>query len=108
MTQDPVTRRYPDYGLMLKLHGASPQEISAFSHNIAMEIVDELGWDKYSRQKLKNIKVEQSQILKLIKNHLLERGIYPIKQPEIKIYRRYIKLVYLEVQRYLEYLISKK
>jgi hypothetical protein len=99
--------KYVNPDLMYRLHASSPQEIGAFTHNLAMEMIDELGWDEYTDNPEYIERVDYIHLLGKVKDHLTNRGIYPKTPAEVKVFRRYLKLVYQEVERYREWLLSK-
>jgi len=79
-----------------KLYYASPQEIAAYSHNIAINIIKNNNLDK------KNEKISSNEITHYV-NAYLDDIFKNKSDPKIKkVYNRYYKLVYLELQRFLE------
>lgn len=85
------------------LYFASPQEISAFSHQMALDVIKANGLDKVERlQDIPRIKGED--IIAYINNRINNRFAQPRNPQEVQVRRRYIKLVYQEVHRYIEHL----
>jgi len=108
--KDSATNKYKNHDMMARLHAASPQEIGSYTHNLAMEIVDELGWDEYDDPKdIKHWSGEERvrHLLDKVRNHLVSRGITPTTRAEIDVFRRYVKMVYVEVEKYREMLLDK-
>jgi len=108
--KDPSTNKYKNPDLRARLHASSPQEIGSYTHNLAMEIVDEIGWDEYSNpEDIKHWSGEEyrNHLLGNIRNHLVSRGITPTTRTEIAVFRRYLKMVYVEVEKYREMLLDK-
>lgn len=85
------------------LYYASPQEIAAFAHQMALDIIKANELDKVER--LQDIpRVEAEDIVSYINNRISNRFAQPRNPQEVKVRRRYIKLVYQEVHRYIEHL----
>lgn len=109
-----------------KFHGSSPQEIGSYVHEIAIKIIDSLYMEDAEPDELKKYFVApggtsanvdeyrtsnrylHDRITKDVQKHLSSRNILPNTPKEAMIYRRYIKGVYLEIQRYIRYLIDQK
>lgn len=106
--QDPVTKQYRDPQLMSRLHAASPQEIGAFTHNLAMEISEFLGWeDDLENVKYYNSEEHHNNLIHTIRNFLTDRGITMKTPAEVAVFRRYLKMVYVELERYRRYLLDQ-
>jgi hypothetical protein len=99
--------QYVNTALMHRLHAGSPQEIAAFAHNLALEIIHELNWDDADLYPQDIERVDYLHLLGKVKDHIVDRGIVPRTPREIQVFRRYIKLVYQEIDRYRDYLINK-
>ena len=97
---------YVNPSLMYRMHAGSPQEIAALSHDLALEIIDELGWDEYDDPSYLE-RVDYQHLLGKVKDHLSNRGIVPKTPEEIKVFKRYIKLVFTEVERYREWRLKQ-
>jgi hypothetical protein len=83
------------------LYYASPQEMSAFSQQMALDAIRKF--------KLRNIKSEEDipritseDILNFIKEVIGNRFGDPRNQKEYAVFKRYAKIVYQEVQKYLD------
>jgi hypothetical protein len=77
-----------------KLYFASPQEIAAFSNEIALRIIDDYSDDGDFSLDPKKLSKVIPRYLQLIKN--------PKTDLERKVYKRYAKLIYQEITRYLD------
>lgn len=106
-----------------RLHGTSPQEIGSYVHEIAIKIIDSLYMEDAELDELKKYFVApggtssnvdeyrtsnrylHDRITRDVQEHL---SLLPNTPKEKMIYRRYIKGVYLEIQRYIQYLINQK
>lgn len=83
------------------LYLASPQEIAAFSHNIALRVINDLNLRYVNR--LQDIqKVDSDTILYFIDKFLNGRFKQPANSKEKAVYKRYMKLAYLEVDRFVD------
>lgn len=97
---DPSTR---DYARWMHLYRASPQEITAFAHDIANRIISDNQLDSYDVQVGAITMSELTpQIVNAIKLYL-----HPNTRIEQKIFNRYVKLVYLELKNYIDQLIDQ-
>jgi hypothetical protein len=94
---DPEKARY--YHLYL----ASPQEMAAFSHEMAMYIIR--GYDLNRIQNVKDIpKFSEEDIVDAVKSFVHDRFRDPKNAKEYTVFKRYIKLVYQELDRYVDLL----
>jgi predicted SprT family Zn-dependent metalloprotease len=85
------------------LYYASPQEIAAFAHQMALDVIKANGLDKVER--LQDIpRIESEDIISYINNRISNRFAEPRNPQEVQVRRRYLKLVYQEVHRYIEHL----
>jgi hypothetical protein len=85
------------------LYYASPQEIAAFAHQMALDVIKANELHKVER--LQDIPhIEGEDIIGYINNRLNNRFAEPRNPQETQVRRRYIKLVYQEVHRYIEHL----
>jgi hypothetical protein len=85
------------------LYYASPQEIAAFAHQMALDVIKANELDKVER--LQDIpRIEGEDIIAYINNRINNRFAQPSNPQEVQVRRRYIKLVYQEVHRYIEHL----
>lgn len=112
--------QYINSELMNRLHAGSPQEIGAFVHNIALNIIKSYYFDETPLDQLKyytdikspyyreNTTALRTDIVHAVRDHLVARNIRPESRIEKEIYKRYMKMVYLEIQKYLEWLIKSK
>lgn len=112
--------QYINPELMNRLHAGSPQEIGAFVHNIALNIIKSYYFDETPLDELKyytdikspyyreNTTALRTDIVHAVRDHLVAKNIRPESRIEKEIYKRYMKMVYLEIQRYLEWLIKFK
>ncbi len=88
------------------LYFASPQEIAGFAHTIAVSLIHSLGLNKATR--LQDVKtVTAQQIVSYVDNYLDSRYKNPTNPKELQVYKRYLKLVYIEVTNYLNSLKQK-
>lgn len=86
-----------------QLYSASPQEMGAFVHNIVQQIIE---YHKlYRVKKLSDLPTQQA-ILADIKI-FVSSYIQPTTVKTQRVYNRYLKLVYQEMDRYLENLREK-
>ena len=87
------------------LYFSSPQEIGAFAHNVALTVIRKNMFDKCDIQELpalfKKLTTEDiaDAIRKIIGSNRFKN---PANSKEIKVYNRYLKLAYLEIQRYVD------
>lgn len=85
------------------LYYSSPQEIAAFSHQMALDIIKAYGLDKVERsQDIPRLGAED--IISYTNNRISNRFAEPRNPQEVQVRRRYLKLVYQEVHRYIEHL----
>lgn len=83
------------------LYMASPQEIAAFGHQAALNIVRDYGFAQATS--LEDLAgVSPNDIMIAVNTITGGRFKSPRNPKEVMIRKRYLKLVYLEVQRYLE------
>jgi len=82
------------------LYLASPQEISAFAHNISMNIIQDFGL-RHARNVDEIENIESSTIVGYVDDYLQNRFKQPSTPKERAVYKRYLKLVYLELSRYV-------
>lgn len=88
------------------LYYASPQEIAGFAHTIAVNLIHSLGLNRATR--LQDVKpVTGQQIVSYVDNYLDSRYKKPANARENQVYKRYLKLVYIEVTNYLNSLKQK-
>lgn len=90
---------HDDESRFLYLHAGSPQEIASFAHEMALDIIVNSGLDdKYiaSADDIEDAKDHQRSIVHYVKNK-----INPKTPAEEKVFRRYVKLVYQELDRYI-------
>lgn len=92
---DPTHEYYPRWE---KLYRASPQEISAFVHDISTELIDRYQLDSPRTY------VEPDTIRYLMPDigKEIRKYIQPSTRLEHKIFNRYAKLTYLELKQYLD------
>lgn len=91
-----------------KLHSSSPQEITALAHNVALKIMSDFNYhNAKSIEDIEELEADtiQHYIDDFIKNRL---GHMPETPIEKKVYKRYIKQVYLEIQSYIKHLEESK
>lgn len=87
-----------DYGI----YQASPQEIAAFSHNIANKIIKDFDLFQYPNN------IDQDQYYDIIQSYVFEHLRYTVEQRnnmnyiERKVFNRYAKQIYQIVRHYLE------
>jgi len=94
-----------DSTLYSKLYMASPQEMSAFAHNIVLDIITLSGLDHVSSmQQLIEIvkKIDAKWIVKTITNYIQDKFRNPEDKKEYEVFKRYVKLVYQELNRYID------
>lgn len=86
-----------------QLYYASPQEMAAFAHNIAQRIIRFWGIDDSLRlEDLPTAQQAMTGVKDDIRNH-----INPTTIKTQRVYNRYVKLVYQEVDRYIDYIRAK-
>jgi len=84
------------------LYYSSPQEIAAFAHQMAMDVIK--SYDLNNISNLKDIpKIEGEDIVINVNQRLNNRFAKPRNPQEMQVRRRYLKLVYQEVQRYIDH-----
>ena len=87
------------------LYYSSPQEISAFAHQAALSVIQNYYMDDVDNvEDLRSYTSELNprDIMSAIEERIGERFKKPRNPKELTVYKRYVKLVYLEVQRYIE------
>jgi len=85
------------------LYLASPQEMAAFSHEMAMYIIR--GYDLKNTQNVEDIpKFSEEDIIDAVKSFINNRFRDPKNAKEYTVFKRYIKLVYQELDRYVDLL----
>ena len=84
-----------------RLYYASPQEIGAFAHTFATRLIIKMGIDRITDPN-KLPKVTEEAIKAEIKNRVGEMYQNPSSKVEYGIFKRYLKLVYLEFAYYIE------
>lgn len=88
------------------LYFASPQEIAAFAHQMAIDVIKT--YDLNTVTRLEDIpKIEGEDVVIAVNHRLNNRFAQPRNPQEVKVRRRYLKLVYQEVMNYIEHLKSK-
>lgn len=86
-----------------QLYTASPQEIPAFAHQAALEVIHAYGFDDTDNpQDLQLNYLESSDIINAVNKVTSNRFSKPKNPREAMVYKRYVKLVYLEVVRYVQ------
>ena len=111
-----AANEYVDIEMMNRLHASSPQEIGAYVNNIAIDVINLLFLESYSKEQLiqyykqssKDISDLSKLIVEAVNNHLRSRNVLPNTKTEKRIYQRYYKMVSLIVNNYIDYLIKKK
>ena len=84
------------------MYYASPQEIAAFAHQMAMSVIK--AYDLNNVERLQDIpKIDSEDIVINVNQRLNNRFAKPRNPQEVKVRRRYLKLVYQEVQRYIDH-----
>lgn len=92
----------------MRLYYASPQEIAAFAHNAAQEVILNYGYeDAETVDELQLSGINASDILDAIDTVTSKWVKNPRTPKEAAVRKRYIKLVYQEVARYLNYKIEQ-
>jgi hypothetical protein len=87
------------------LYLSSPQEIAAFAHEAALRLIRDYGFNEIdSAEGFYN--VEASDIVSYVNQITGQRFKEPKTRQEQLVKQRYIKLVYQEVQRYIQYRIA--
>jgi hypothetical protein len=85
------------------LYLASPQEMAAFSNEMAMYIIR--GYDLKNTQSVENIpKFSENDIINAVNSFIHNRFRDPKNAKEYAVFKRYIKLVYQELDRYIDLL----
>ena len=85
------------------LYLASPQEMAAFSHEMAMYIIR--GYDLKRTQNVEDIpKFSEEDIVDAVKSFIHDRFRDPKNAKEYAVFKRYVKLVYQELDRYIDLL----
>lgn len=97
-SQKDLVNRYYD------LYYASPQEIAAFAHQAALEIIDYYAFDLMTHGASD---LNSKSISNFIDNKIGGRFRNPKNSREAMVRKRYLKLVYQEVIRYIEQRIAK-
>ena len=77
-----------------KWYHASPQEIAAYAHTIALDIIKDYQLSAYN--------IDSNTIIAYVKQHLKDSMPNPSTQQEVQIYRRYLKLAYQECMQYVQ------
>lgn len=89
-----------------KLYYASPQEITAFAHQFALDILR--AWDIDNAEEVEQLPsmgadgVDHKEIVTSIKRGIIRKLNNPDNPQELKVYKRYLKLIYQEVVRGIE------
>jgi hypothetical protein len=89
-----------------KLYYASPQEITAFAHQFALGILR--SWDVDNAESVDQLPtmgadgVDHKEIVASINRNMVRKFNNPDNPQEMKVYKRYLKLIYQEVIRGLE------
>lgn len=83
-----------------KLYRASPQEIAAFAHNAALKYIRDIDPDALEYYK--------RDLNKDLTGYMEDMFSDPTNRQEYKIFKRFHKLMYLEVVRYIEQLEKKQ
>ena len=87
-----------------KLYMASPQEMAAFSHEIAVKMANDFGLrDPRDLEDLNHAAsaINAESIIDYV-NERIGDYILPKERKELPVYKRYVKLVYQELMRYIE------
>lgn len=88
----------PDY----KLYKASPQEMAAFAHETALQIINDNQLDTVT-----DLDAVSNDLDSYIPGYIDNMFSDPANAQEYKVYKRFSKQVYLEVVRYIDYLKHK-
>jgi hypothetical protein len=89
-----------------KLYYASPQEITAFAHQFALDILR--SWDVDNAESVDQLPtmgadgVDHKEIVASIQRGIVRKFNNPDNPKELKVYKRYLKLIYQEVIRGIE------
>jgi hypothetical protein len=83
-----------------RLYYASPQEIGAHAHNMALIIVRDLGFDEPGADL--SIPLTAQDFVNALRKRIGDQYKDPSNPQEQAVLRRYLKLAYQEVQRYLQ------
>lgn len=87
------------------LYLASPQEITAFAHEIALQVVRDYGYDQATTvEELSGL--DARDIADAVNKKLSGRFSKPTTPKEVMVRKRYLKLVYQEIIRYIEHRLS--
>lgn len=87
------------------LYLASPQEIAAFAHEIALRVIRDYGFDRATTtDELSGL--DARSIADAVNTKLAGRFSKPSTPKEAMIRKRYLKLVYQEIVRYIEHRLS--
>lgn len=87
------------------LYLASPQEIAAFAHEIALQVIREYGFDQATAaDELTGL--DAASISATVNAKLSGRFSKPASPKEAMIRKRYLKLVYQEIVRYIEHRLA--
>lgn len=88
-----------------QLYLASPQEIAAFAHEIALQVIRDYGFDQaMSAEELTAF--DATSIADAVNAKLAGRFSKPSNPKEVMVRKRYLKLVYQEIVRYIEHRLS--
>ena len=88
------------------LYYSSPQEIAAFAHTIAVNIIHKLGLNKITNvNQIEPLSGEK--IVAHVNDFLNNSYKLPSKPQEYQVYKRYLKLVYVELTNYLNHVKQK-
>lgn len=94
LSKDDETRYYD-------LYMASPQEMGSFAHEMAMSMIRAYGLkDAKSEEEITPLTSEE--VSSFVRKYIHNRYSDPKNQKEYAVFKRYAKLVYQEVQRYIE------
>jgi len=86
----------------MELYRASPQEITAFSHMAALDVIKSFG---LNTNNLTDIHIPPNkEVLSKVVEHVKKYYNAPETFEEKKVYNRYIKQTYLEVEEYLNHI----
>jgi len=83
-----------------RLYYASPQEIGAHAHNMALSIVRDLGFDEPGADL--SISLTAQDFVNALRRRIGDQYKDPNNPQERAVLKRYLKLAYQEVQRYLQ------
>jgi uncharacterized protein (DUF2164 family) len=88
-----------------KLYMASPQEIASFSHELAISMIKDLGLDMVQTlQELEGIvgEVDAYDFIHYVNDKVGHYYRKPENRKEYAVYKRYVKLMYQEVMRFVQ------